>query len=199
MRQSHRLPQGGRIDRSSPLTFRFNGKTFQGYAGDTLASALLANGVRLMGRSFKLHRPRGLVAMGTAEPNALVQLGSGASTTPNLRATEIDLFDQLEARSIRGWPSPRFDLGRVFDVFGRVFSAGFYYKTFKSPRWLWHTYESMIRASAGWGIAPEESDPDQYDHYNAHCDVFVVISPILHPAVFFGLRRKEAHILQNIV
>jgi len=173
MRQSHRLPEGGRIDRSAPLVFRFNGQTYSGYAGDTLASALLANGVRLVGRSFKLHRPRGLVAMGSAEPNALVQLASGAATTPNLRATEIELFDHLQARSLRGWPSLRFDLGSLLDVFGKVFSAGFYYKTFKSPRWLWHTYERMIRASAGWGMAPSEADPDQYDHYNAHCDVLV--------------------------
>jgi sarcosine oxidase subunit alpha len=173
MRRSHRLPEGGRIDRSAPLKFRFNGQAYTGFVGDTLASALLANGVRMMGRSFKLHRPRGLVAMGSEEPNVLVQLGSGATTVPNLRATEIELFDELEASSVRGWPSLRFDLGGLLDVFGRFFSAGFYYKTFKSPRWLWHTYERMIRASAGWGFAPTEADPDQYEHHNVHCDVLV--------------------------
>jgi len=173
MRQSDRLPEGGRIDRSAPLFFRFNGRTYQGYAGDTLASALLANGVRLMGRSFKLHRPRGLVAMGSEEPNALVQLGSGASTVPNLKATEVELFDQLEARSLRGWPSLQFDLGGILDVFGKVFSAGFYYKTFISPRRLWASYERLIRASAGWGLSPTEADPDQYEHRNIHCDVLI--------------------------
>lgn len=171
--QSHRLDKGGRIDRSRPLAFRFNGRTLQGYAGDTLASALLANGLRLVGRSFKLHRPRGIVGSGAEEPNAIVQVGEGASALPNQRVTEVELYDGLEARTVRGWPNVRFDLGGLSDFFGRILAAGFYYKTFMVPRALWGLYERLIRASAGWGVAPVEPDPDHYEHRNAHCDVLI--------------------------
>ncbi len=171
--QANRLDTGGRIDRARPVRFRFNGKSLEGFAGDTLASALLANGVSVVGRSFKLHRPRGIVGAGAEEPNAIMQIGTGARTEPNLRATQVELHDGLDARTTKGWPNVRFDLAAINDVFSRVFGAGFYYKTFMRPRGLWGFYEKLIRASAGFGQAPRERDPDRYDHTNAHCDVLV--------------------------
>ncbi len=171
--QVHRLDTGGLIDRSQPLNFSFNGKSLVGYAGDTLASALLANGVLLVGRSFKLHRPRGIVGAGAEEPNAIMQIGGGGATLPNLRATQVELYEGLEARSTKGWPGLRYDFAALNDVFGRVFSAGFYYKTFLRPRFLWPAYEWFIRRSAGFGTAPAEPDPDRYEHINAHCDVLI--------------------------
>ena len=172
--QDRRLATGGRIDRTQPLTFRFNGRRYEGYAGDTLASALLANGVKLVGRSFKLHRPRGIVGSGSEEPNAIVQVGRGAATLPNQRATEVELYDGLRARSLRGWPSLHFDVGAINDWLSRFLPAGFYYKTFMAPRRLWNLYEKLIRGASGWGTAPGAADPDRYEHYNAHCDVLVV-------------------------
>ena len=171
--QPRRLAGGGRIDRARPLTFRFNGRLLTGYHGDTLASALLANGVSIVGRSFKLHRPRGIVGRGAEEPNAIMQIGNGADMRPNLRATQVELFEGLEARSTKGWPSVNYDLGAVNNWFGRVLSAGFYYKTFMRPKALWHWYEWMIRRSAGFSRVPDNPDPDDYEHLNAHCDVLV--------------------------
>ncbi len=171
--QPDRLAEGGRIDRSRPLKFRFNGRDYGGYAGDSLASALLANGVRLVGRSFKYHRPRGIVGSGPEEPNAIVQVGTGAATTPNVRATELELHEGLTATTVKGWPSLEFDLMAVIDRFHRLFVAGFYNKAFMRPRALWHFYESIIRRAAGLGFAPEHPDPDTYTHRNAHCDVLV--------------------------
>lgn len=170
---SRRVNRGGRIDRSQSLRFRFNGRDYRGYAGDTLAAALLANDVALVSRSFKLHRPRGIVAAGAEEPNAILQVGSGASTIPNLRATQVELYDGLVARSSKGWPGLRFDIGACTDLFGRVFAAGFYYKTFMRPRALWPLFERVIRAAAGFGVAPPAADPDRYAQHNAHCDVLV--------------------------
>jgi sarcosine oxidase subunit alpha len=172
-KQPNRLNSGGRIDRSRPLSFRFNGKTYGGYLGDTLASALLANGVAVVGRSFKLHRPRGIVGSGAEEPNAILQVGKGAATLPNMRATQVELYDGLVARSSKGWPNLTFDIGAINNVFGRVLAAGFYYKTFMRPQRFWRGYERLIRASAGLGKAPKVADPDSYDHRNAHCDVLV--------------------------
>lgn len=172
-RQPRRLAQGGRIDRSRPLRFYFNGRLFEGYAGDTLASALLANGVDVAGRSFKFHRPRGIMGRGAEEPNAIVQVGVGATATPNLRATEIPLREGLTATTHRGWPSLHVDLLAVTGWFHRMLSAGFYYKTFLWPRALWKWYEHGLRKASGLGVAPTAPDPDQYDHRNAHCDVLV--------------------------
>ena len=172
--QKNRLQHGGRIDRSKPLNFSFNGKSLQGYYGDTLASALLANGVSIVGRSFKLHRPRGIVACGAEEPNAILQIGEGASTLPNQRATQVELYEGLVAHTTKGWPTVNFDLAAINNLFSRLLGAGFYYKTFMYPRKLWKYYERFIRASAGIGHAPKLPDPDQYTHYNAHCDVLVV-------------------------
>ena len=156
-----------------PVKFRFNGRQLEGFSGDTLASALLANGVSVVGRSFKLHRPRGIVGSGAEEPNAIMQIGKGASTRPNLRATQVELYDGLTATSTKGWPSVNYDLAAINNVFGQVFSAGFYYKTFMRPQALWHWYERIIRRSAGFGQAPKAPDPDIYEHRNAHCDVLV--------------------------
>jgi sarcosine oxidase subunit alpha len=171
--QPNRLSEGGRIDRATPLKFRFNGKSYEGYAGDTLASALLANDVMLVNRSFKLHRPRGIVGSGAEEPNAIFQIDRGAKTVPNLRATQVPLRKGLKAKSTKGWPGLTFDIGAINDRLSRIFGAGFYYKTFMRPARLWHTYENFIRKSAGFGTAPTKPDPDSYEHRNAHCDVLV--------------------------
>ncbi|ROU00104.1 sarcosine oxidase subunit alpha family protein [Histidinibacterium lentulum] len=173
---STRLATGGRfIDRRQPLGFSFNGKRLTGYAGDTLASALLAQDQMLVGRSFKYHRPRGLVAAGAEEPNALVNLGSGDRLEPNQRATTTELFEGLEARSQNHWPSLEVDVGAVNQLFARFLPAGFYYKMFIHPRPLWkHVYEPFIRQSAGLGKAPDARDPDTYEHMHANVDVLVV-------------------------
>ena len=169
-----RLPDGGHIDRSRVVTFRFDGASYTGFAGDTLASALLANDVGIVGRSFKLHRPRGIVGAGPEEPNAIVEVGSGALLEPNLRATQVALYDGLRARTTKGWPSVRFDVGAINDLVSRALGAGFYYKTFMRPRRFWPRYEHLIRAAAGFGRSPVEPDPDRYEHRNEHCDVLVV-------------------------
>ena len=168
-----RLETGGEIDRLSPLTFTFDGTEYQGFRGDTLASALIANGVRLVGRSFKYHRPRGVFTAGPEEPNALVELRSGGRREPNTRATVIELFHGLEARSQNRWPSLAFDAMEVNDLLSRFLVAGFYYKTFMGfPGW--HFYEARIREAAGMGRGTTDLDPDTYEHASAHCDVLVV-------------------------
>ena len=133
MTQAYRIAQGGIVDRSRTLRFSYDGVRYEGHAGDTLASALLANGTHLVGRSFKYHRPRGIVSAGAEEPNALVQLARGARTEPNVRATQQELYDGLTAASQNCWPSVRFDVGAVNDALSRLFPAGFYYKTFMWP------------------------------------------------------------------
>ena len=176
MTQRFRLPTGGRIDRGRPLAFTFDGTRYEGFAGDTLASALLANGVHMVARSFKYHRPRGIYTAGVEEPSALVQLGSGARSEPNVRATTQELFDGLVAESQNRSPSLRYDVGGVNDALSRFLPAGFYYKTFMwppSPRW-WLRYEHAIRRMAGMGRVSSEPDPDTYEHQYAHCDVLVV-------------------------
>ncbi len=178
MSQSQRLPDelpvGNSIDRGAPLTFTFDGRQYTGYQGDTLASALLANGVRLLGRSFKYHRPRGLIAAGSEEPNALVQLETGAYTEPNTRATSIELYDGLVAKSQNRWPTLGFDVGAVNSMVARFLPAGFYYKTFMWPASMWMTYEKFIRKAAGLGVSPVDDDPDVYHSTYAHCDVLVI-------------------------
>lgn len=174
MTATYRLAEGGRIDRSRPLRFRFDGKSYQGFAGDTLASALLANGVHLVGRSFKYHRPRGIFSAGAEEPNALVQLGEGARSEPNMRATQIPLFDGLVAASQNRWPSLAADIGAFNNALAPVFPAGFYYKTFMWPSRFWMKYEYFIRHAAGLGKAPRGRDPDRYDKTFGYCDVLVV-------------------------
>jgi sarcosine oxidase, subunit alpha len=176
MSASLRTPAGGRIDRSRALPFSFDGRSYSGYAGDTLASALLAHGVHLMGRSFKYHRPRGVLAAGAEEPNALVAVQRDAARlTPNLRATQVELYEGLKAHSQNRWPSLAFDVGAVNDLLAPFIPAGFYYKTFMWPKRAWHSlYEPRIRAAAGLGVAPTLADPDRYAVRYAHCDVLVV-------------------------
>ncbi len=172
---AHRLPAGGRVDRRRPLRFEFNGRAYSGFAGDTLASALLANGVDVVSRSIKLHRPRGILAAGAEEPNAIVQVGRGdGCDLPNQRATQVELYEGLVARSINGWPGVDFDLMSVLGWVKPFLPAGFYYKTFMWPKRLWMRYEHLIRRAAGLGIAPTRPDPDRYDKRYAHCDVLVV-------------------------
>lgn len=176
MSQRNRLDKGGRIDRSRPLRFTFNGVGYQGFAGDTLAAALLANGVDIVNRSFKYARVRGIVAAGAEEPNAVVQLGATeASQVPNVRATQQALYDGLVAGSTNGWPNVDRDLmGVIGKVGGKFMPPGFYYKTFMSPASMWPKYEKYIRKAAGLGRSPKERDPDIYDHINHHCDVLVI-------------------------
>ena len=166
----------GRVDRTRPIQFTFDGRVLTGFAGDTLASALLRNGVHLVGRSFKYHRPRGILAAGSEEPNALVGIRrDDARYTPNLRATQVELYDGLEARSQNRWPSLSLDFGALNDLMSPFIPAGFYYKTFMWPRGAWKSlYEPRIRAAAGLGESPTLADPDRYTNRFAHCDVLVV-------------------------
>jgi sarcosine oxidase, subunit alpha len=174
--EGFRTASGGRIDRTQRLRFKFDGQSYEGVAGDTLASALLANGVHLTGRSFKYHRPRGILAAGSEEPNALVTVSRDAArVTPNLRATQIELYEGLVAESQNRWPSLKLDFGRLNDGLSAFFPAGFYYKTFMWPRQAWKSlYEPVIRRAAGLGRAPALADPDRYAHRYAHCDVLIV-------------------------
>ena len=176
MSSDFRTQSGGRVERAQRLKFTFDGRSYQGIAGDTLASALLANGVHLTARSFKYHRPRGIMAAGSEEPNALVTVIRDAGrTTPNLRATQVELYEGLTAESQNRWPSLDFDVGRINDRLSAFFPAGFYYKTFMWPRKAWKAlYEPMIRRAAGLGKAPVQPDPDRYAQRYAHCDVLVV-------------------------
>jgi methylglutamate dehydrogenase subunit C len=172
---SPRLHGEGAIQHDRPLSFTFDGKSYTGYLGDTLAAALLASGVRLVGRSFKYHRPRGILTAGSEEPNALVELRSGARREPNTRATVAELFEGLEARSQNCWPSLAWDLGAINSLLSPVFVAGFYYKTFMWPAAFWErVYEPAIRRAAGLGRASLEADPDTYEKAFAFCDVLVI-------------------------
>ncbi|WP_157016296.1 sarcosine oxidase subunit alpha [Mesorhizobium xinjiangense] len=176
MAEAYRISGVGRLDEAQPVGFTFDGKSYGGSAGDTLASALLANGVHLVGRSFKYHRPRGIVSAGAEEPNALVGLHRDAARkTPNVRATVQELYNGLAAVSQNRWPSLGFDVGAVNDLASPLFPAGFYYKTFMWPKSAWTSlYEPRIRAAAGLGVAPDKPDPDRYSARYAHCEVLVV-------------------------
>ncbi|SMX42552.1 sarcosine oxidase subunit alpha family protein [Octadecabacter ascidiaceicola] len=174
MTQKNRL-SGGQIDPNETFSFKFDGKSYQGHKGDTLASALLANGVRLMGRSFKYHRPRGVLTAGSEEPNALVELRTGARQEPNTRATTAELFDGLVAKSQNRLGSLRFDAMAINDRFSNFLTAGFYYKTFMWPKAFWEkVYEPIIRKAAGLGSLSLEDDPDVYDKGFLHCDLLII-------------------------
>src|SRR6266478_7479992 len=174
--QPFRLPSGGLIDRSQTLRFRFDGDEATGFVGDTLASALLAKGTRIVGRSFKYHRPRGILSASSEEPNALVELRSDARREPNTKATIIELYEGLEARSQNRWPSLKFDVLAINSLLlSPIFVAGFYYKTFMWPSSFWEKlYEPIIRHAAGLGRAAGTSDPDRYEQAYAFCDVLVI-------------------------
>ena len=174
MSQKYRLDNIGYINRDKKISFTFNGKKYFGYEGDTLASALLANGIHLVGRSFKYHRPRGFFGAGVDEPNAKVQLYKGAKTEPNANATEVELVEGLIAKSQNCWPSVSFDFGEINNLFQKFFPAGFYYKTFMWPKSFWYkVYEPIIRKAAGLGVAPLKPDPDRYEHKYEYCDVLI--------------------------
>jgi sarcosine oxidase subunit alpha len=194
---SARLPKGGRlIDRAATVEFSFNGKRMRGCQGDTLASALLANGQMLVGCSFKYHRPRGIVASGAEEPNALVGLGRDRRFEPNARATTTELFEGLEAASQNHWPSLEFDVGAVNGFLSRFLPAGFYYKMFLHPRSFWkHVYEPFIRQSAGLGRAPAHRDADRYEQMHAHVDVLVVGGGIAGLAAARAAGKAGARVL----
>ncbi len=174
MSQKFRLEKPAQINKNKKISFKFNGKKYFGYEGDTLASALLANGIHLVGRSFKYHRPRGFVGIGVEEPNAQVQLYSGAKTEPNAIATTVELVEGLVAKSQNCFPSVSFDFGAINNFLSKFFPAGFYYKTFMWPKNFWYkVYEPIIRKAAGLGIAPLKPDPDRYEHKFEHCDILV--------------------------
>jgi len=193
--QSRRLPKGGRIDRSRPLAFTFNARAYEGYQGDTLASALLANDVCAIARSIKYHRLRGIVGCGAEEPNAIVQLGCGAQSDPNVRATQQELYKNLVGSSVNCWPSLRFDVLELNSLFARVIPAGFYYKTFLWPRRGWKNYRRFIRRASGLGRVPSESDVDRYDKIHAHCDVMVIGGGPAGLAAALEAARRGARVL----
>ncbi|NEK24648.1 sarcosine oxidase subunit alpha family protein [Sulfitobacter sp. JBTF-M27] len=170
-----RLAGKGLVDRSTPVQFSFDGTTYKGFAGDTVASALLANGVKLMGRSFKYHRPRGVLSAGSEEPNALITTGKGAGQEPNVRATVQEVYDGLVTRSQNAWPSLDFDVMAVNDLGAPFLGAGFYYKTFMWPKRFWEAvYEPVIRKAAGLGALSGKSNEDTYERAYAFCDLLVI-------------------------
>ena len=174
MSQDFRLDHIGLVNRDKKISFKFNGKNYFGYEGDTLASALIANGVHLVGRSFKYHRPRGFFGAGVDEPYAKVQLYKNNESEPNVSATEIELFEGLEATSVNCWPSVNFDIGAINNILSRFLPAGFYYKTFMWPKSFWFKfYEPFIRKAAGFGVASTKPDKDRYEHKYEYCDLLV--------------------------
>ncbi|TNF87367.1 MAG: sarcosine oxidase subunit alpha family protein [Gammaproteobacteria bacterium] len=192
MSQRFRTRQGGRIDRETEIQFTFNGKSYSGCAGDTLCSALLANGI---GRSWKYHRPRGIMSAGAEEPNAIFQMEQGNRTIPNARGTQVELYDNLDAVSVNCWPSLEFDLLSINGWFSRLMPAGFYYKTFMWPQSMWMKYEHFIRKASGLGVAPRENDPDRYEHGHAHCDVLVVGGGVAGLAAALAAGRAGARVI----
>ena len=194
---STRLASGGRlVNKNKAVSFTFNGKNLRGFEGDTLASALLANDQMLIGRSFKYHRPRGVVASGAEEPNGLVNLGEGAKFEPNQRVTTTELYEGLTAKSQNHWPSLEFDVGAINTHLSRFLPAGFYYKMFIHPRPLWkHVYEPIIRHSAGLGKAPKDRDEDTYEHYHASFDVVVVGGGIAGLAAALSAGQSGARVM----
>ncbi len=193
---SYRLPKGGLVDRKTPLSFTFDGKRMIGLEGDSVASALLANGQLLMGRSFKYHRPRGVLTAGSAEPNALMTIGEGGRTEPNTRAPMQELYQGLVARSQNRWPSLDFDIGSLNSLLSPFLGAGFYYKTFMWPAAFWEKlYEPFIRRAAGLGKASYETDPDHYEKCWAHCDLLVVGSGATGLAAALTAGRAGARVI----
>ncbi len=195
MSQKFRLAEGGRINREKAINFQFNGKNYNGCAGDTLTSALLANGVHMVGRSWKYHRPRGIVSAGAEEPNAIFQLEKGERTIPNARGTQVELYADLDASSVNCWPSLDFDLMSINSKFSRMMPAGFYYKTFMWPQAMWMKYEHFIRKASGLGESPRLKDPDRYEHGHAHCDLLVVGGGVAGLAAALAAGRAGARVI----
>ncbi len=174
MSEKFRLDKVGLINRNKKISFKFNNKKYYGYEGDTLASALIANGVHLVGRSFKYHRPRGFFGAGVDEPYAIVQMNRNNEVDPNVRATEQELFEGLEAKSVNCWPNVNFDIGAINNFLGKFFPAGFYYKTFMWPKSFWYkVYEPIIRKAAGFGTASIKHDKEKYEHKYEYCDLLI--------------------------
>ena len=173
-----RLQNNKNLNQTKKIGFTFDWKKYYGFEGDTLASALLSNGVHLFGRSFKYHRPRGIISAGCEEPNGIVQLEMNEFTEPNRRVTEVVLYEGLVAKSQNRWPSLNYDLGAINDLLSPFFPAGFYYKTFMWPPKFWKTYEYFIRRAAGLGHAPKKDDPHKYEHYHYHFDTLIVGSGV---------------------
>ncbi len=190
-----RTTQGGRVDRDREIAFSFNGKSYSGLAGDTLASALLANGVHMVGRSWKYHRPRGIVSAGAEEPNAIFQLEKGNRTIPNARGTQVELYPGLDASSVNCWPSLDFDLMSLNSKFSRLMPAGFYYKTFMWPKAMWMRYEHFIRKASGLGVAPTTPCPDRYEHTHQHCDLLVVGGGVAGLSAALAAGRTGARVI----
>ena len=174
MPENFRIEKGGLINRNKKISFKFNGKKYLGYEGDTIASALIANGVHLVGRSFKYHRPRGFFGAGVDEPYAIVQMNRNNEVDPNVRATEQELFEGLEAKSVNCWPNVNFDIGAINNFLNKFFPAGFYYKTFMWPKSFWYNiYEPIIRKAAGFGSASIKHDKERYEHKYEYCDILI--------------------------
>ena len=191
-----RIDSGGsRLDRTRPLSFQFNGRSYSGFAGDTLASAVLAAGETVLSRSWKYHRPRSIVSSGIEEPSALVQLESGAWTIPNAKMPEVELYQGLQAQSVNPWPSPGKHLFSINRWFTPLFPAGFYYKTFMWPAKAWMWYESFIRKAGGLGAAPTAEDQDRYVHQNIHCDVLVAGGGVAGLAAALAAGRSGARVI----
>ena len=196
MSQNFRLNTGGLINRDKPIEFKFNGKKYIGYEGDTLASALLANGIHLIGRSFKYHRPRGFFGAGVDEPNAKMQVEINGCSEPNINATEIELVNGLSASSQNCWPSVNFDIGAINNFLNRFFPAGFYYKTFMWPKSFWYrVYEPFIRKAAGLGIASLEKDKERYEHKYEYCDLLVTGSGPAGLASAYAAAKNGAKVI----
>ena len=196
MSQNFRLNTGGLINRDKPIEFKFNGKKYIGYEGDTLASALLANGIHLIGRSFKYHRPRGFFGAGVDEPNAKMQVEINGCSEPNINATEIELVNGLSASSQNCWPSVNFDIGAINNFLNRFFPAGFYYKTFMWPKSFWYrVYEPFIRKAAGLGVASLEKDKERYEHKYEYCDLLVTGSGPAGLASAYAAAKNGAKVI----
>ena len=195
MLNRNRLVSGGSVNRNKIINFKFNGQELEGYEGDTLASALLANDIHLIGRSFKYHRPRGILTAGSEEPNALVQLETGSKTEPNARATEIELYEGLTATSQNCWPSVKYDIGALNNLFSRILPAGFYYKTFMWPPSMWLFYEHFIRKAAGLGEAPKKKNPDRYEQKFFYCDVMIIGGGVNGLVAALAAARSGAKVL----
>ena len=196
MSQEFRLNKIGLINRSKKISFKFNGKKYFGYEGDTIASALIANGIHLVGRSFKYHRPRGFFGAGVDEPYAMVQLYRNGETDPNCRATEQELFEGLEAKSVNCFPNVNFDLGAINNFLNIFFPAGFYYKTFMWPKSFWHRiYEPFIRRAAGFGVASINHDKERYEHKYEYCDLLVAGSGPSGLASAYSAAKNGANVI----
>jgi len=196
MSQKHRLKDKGYINRNKIINFKFNGKSYTGYEGDTLASALLSNGIHLVGRSFKYHRPRGFFAAGVDEPNAKLQVQLNGHSEPNVNATEIELVEGISATSQNCWPSVNFDIGAINNFLHKFFPAGFYYKTFMWPKSFWYKiYEPFIRKAAGLGVASVEKDKERYDHKFEYCDLLVTGSGPAGLASAYAAAKSGAKVI----